>query len=534
MKNKYIYAGLILALIFGFQSCTKDFLELEPKTGQMEANYYTTEQEAFLAVTAVYDALSVQNWAFVPIMSDIFSDDAFCGGSDAGDMRQWQEIEQYILNAENSSSADLWNRCYSGIYRANLYLQKQDRIQWKTDGLKERLEAETKFLRAYFYWDLARHFGWIPIITQVLPSVDDYKNVTQNTPEEVYTQIAADLLDAIESDALPTDLSDNEIGRITVYAAKALLARIYLYHEGFAKPVLGTGNWTDGTTTIDATYARNALEDIIVSAKYELLDDYADIFSWENQNNPESLLEWQYSEKAKSDDWGGWGINGNFSVVFYGPRNPQGDPLYNSAGWSFSTITWSLVDEFEAEDPRLDATVYNAEESMTDYTRAFMNTGYFNKKYMPYTPFQATAGTTDHNWAKNYIDIRYADVLLMAAELNLGVNDSKALDYLNQVRERALGTGTGLLAIDMDDIYHERRVELGGEGHRKWDILRRGLTYAESMINASFVVPVGIDNEADFTNRNYKEGYWGMLPIPATEIRNVSPGVLKQYVPAYQ
>ncbi len=533
MKNKYILIGLIMALNIGFQSCTKDFLELEPKTNQSEANYYTNEDDAFLALTSVYDVLSVQNWAFVPIMSDIYSDDAFTGGSDAQDMKQWHDMEQSILDSENGSARDLWSRCYSGVYRANLYLQKQEQIPWETEGLKARFEAEAKFLRAYFYWDLVRHYGWVPIITTVLPNVADYKTLPQNTPDEVYTQMASDLLAAIP--ALPVTVPVNETGRITKYAAEALLARIYLFHEGFAKSVLGASAWSDGATTIDRAYATAALEDVIGSGAYQLLDNYADVFDWNNQNNEESVFEWQYSEKAKSDDWSGWGINGNFSVVMYGPRSPKGDPEYNSAGWSLAVVTWSLVDEFEANDPRLDASIYNADVSMTGYQKAFMNTGYFNKKYMPYTPFAATAGTPDHNWARNYIDIRYADVLLMAAELNLGANDAKALDYTNQVRTRSLGAGAELLSVDLDAIYHERRVELSGEGHRKWDILRRGLSYTQTMINASFTnIPVGIPNSGDFVNREYKDNYWGMLPIPATEIRNVAPGALQQYVPAYQ
>ncbi|MFN8255312.1 MAG: RagB/SusD family nutrient uptake outer membrane protein [Bacteroidales bacterium] len=531
MKNKYIISGLLLALLVGFQACTKDFLELEPKTNQSEANYYTNEAEAFLALTTVYDALSVQNWAFVPIMSDIYSDDAFAGGSSATDMEQWQDIEKSTVIAENNSASDLWNRCYTGIYRANLYLQKQDQIPWKTTGLKERYEAEAKFLRAYFYWDLVRHYGWVPIVTHVL-TVDEAKNLPQNTPDEVYNQIASDLLASIA--VIPETVPADEVGRVTKYAAQALLARIYLYHEGYAKVVLGTGEWTDGTTVINKAYATAALEEVINSGQYSLVANYADVFDWYNQNNEESVFEWQYSEKAKSDDWGGWGINGNFSVVFYGPRSPAGDPLYNSAGWSFATCTWSLFDEFEPGDPRLDASLYNADANMTTYLKAFMNTGYFNKKYMPFTPFQATAGTTDHNWARNYIDIRYADVLLMAAELNLGTNDAKALDYLNQVRTRSLGDGAALSSIDLDAIYHERRVELSGEGHRKWDLLRRGLSYTQTMINASFDIPGGVPNASDFANRDYKDGFWGMLPIPASELRNTNPGVLNQFVPAYQ
>ena len=107
-------------------------------------------------------------------------------------------------------------------------------------------------------------------------------------------------------------------------------------------------------------------------------------------------------------------------------------------------------------------------------------------------------------------------------------------DYFNQVRTRALGAGAAKTSITLDDIYHERRVEFGGEGLRKWDLLRRGETYAEQKINASFVVPSGATNPQHFTNRTYKTGTFGMFPIPASEIRNTNAGVLKQMVPAYQ
>ena len=257
MKNKIAYILSFIVLVMIQVSCSEDFLELQPKTGQVEANYYQTEDQALLAVAAVYDAYSVQNWQFVPTMSDIFSDDAFCGGANITDMSQWQEMEMFAMTLENGAAADLWNRCYSGIYRANLYLQKQEEIQWETEGLKERYEAEVLFLRAYFYWDLVRHYGSTPLITEVLPSIEDYKNATQNSPDELFTQIATDLLKA--SAVLPVELSATEKGRISKGAVDALIARIYMYHEGFAKPTLGLSNWSNGTTTIDKNYALNAL-----------------------------------------------------------------------------------------------------------------------------------------------------------------------------------------------------------------------------------------------------------------------------------
>ena len=123
----------------------------------------------------------------------------------------------------------------------------------------------------------------------------------------------------------------------------------------------------------------------------------------------------------------------------------------------------------------------------------------------------------------------------MAAEVWLTDNPTKALGYFNQVRTRALGAGAALTSLDIDKIYHERRVEFAGEGLRKWDLLRRGLSYAETKINASFVVPGGIPNPGDFTGRNWKgNNSWGMFPIPIDDIRNANSGVCQQMVPAYQ
>lgn len=533
MKKSILYSIIFLALAYAGTSCSKDFLELEPKTGQTEANYYKTEGDAFLAMAAVYDAYSVQNWQFAPTMADIWSDDAFCGGSDASDMAQWQDMESFKMEPENNSSSDLWNRCYSGIYRANLYLQKQDGITWVTDGLRERYEAEVKFLRAYFYWDLLRHFGWVPVITEVLPNVEDYKNLTQSTPNEIFTLIASDLLDAV--DVLPADIPPAEKGRISKGAVQAMIARIYLYHTGMSaisELGLTAQQWGDGTTIINKAYVQTALDQIINSGKYSLIPVYADLFDWANQNNAESVLEIQYSDKAKSGDWSGWNINGNFSCVWISVRNPQGDPKV-FPGWSFSVPTWSLADEFETGDPRKYVTLYDAEANLTDYNRAFMNTGYFNKKYMARADYQGSGGDPSHNFPRNFMDIRYADVLLMAAEVWLTDNPTKALGYFNQVRTRALGATAAKTSITLDDIYHERRVEFGGEGLRKWDILRRGLAYAEQMINASFVIPAGTPNAGDFANRTFKSNSWGMFPIPASEIRNMNSGILKQMVPAY-
>ena len=116
MKNKYIIIGLLLSALIGLQSCTKDFIDLDPKTGQQEANYYNNEEEAFLALTAIYDALSVQNWGNLYLSSECFSDDVFGGGGDYGDQEQLKEIDFGLITLENGSAHAIWNKSYSGIY----------------------------------------------------------------------------------------------------------------------------------------------------------------------------------------------------------------------------------------------------------------------------------------------------------------------------------------------------------------------------------------------------------------------------------
>jgi hypothetical protein len=526
--------AILTATIAVFQGCSDDFLELEPKTNRLEANSYNTQEDAFNAVVAVYDALAVQPWNFVPLQSDIFSDDAFCGGEQGGGMWQWQDQEIGIIDAENAAANDLWNRCYSGNYRANMFLQKEAGFAWQSENLRKRYHAEVITLRAYFYFDLVRHYGWVPIIDALLPSSEDYKDAQQNTPKEIFDFIAGELMTAMPD--LPETVPSSEKGRITTDMVRVLLARVYMFYESFGRNVLGVeGDLQAKGMPVTKQYVLDGLETIIASNRYKLLDNYADVFAWDNENNGESVFEWQYSEKTSHGDWGNmWGTDGALSIVMLGPRNPNPDTEF-SAGWSFGVITWSLFNEFEAADTvRLKTTIFDAGEQLTGYTPGFQNTGMFNLKYMPRADYYSTSGASELNWRKNYIDMRYADVLLMAAELILEQDQTKATGYLNEVRTRAMGDAAALSSITIDDIYHERRVEFAGEGHRKWDLLRRGLDYAKQKIDASWDIPSGLVNSDEFSGREFRTDTWGMLPVPAAEIRLSNNNALKQYVPAFQ
>lgn len=523
-----------LALSLGLASCSKDFLELDPLTGRVEANSYNTEDDALKAVYAVYDSYQTMYNNDVVGMSEAFSDDAFAGGEKAHDFQQFEGSENTDFSPENSDVVGLYERCYQGIYRANLYLSKEEGITFTTPGLKASLHAEALFLRAYMYWDLVRHYGWVPLIDHVLPSTEAYAATPQSAPSVIYQQIATDLLEALPN--LREVVPATETGRIRKAACQALIARIYLYHTGISK-ITGLGleaeKWGNGTTTIDKAFVQAQLSDIISKGKYSLQSKYASVFAWDNQNNSESILEIQYSKLGLS----GWSdvtqLNGNIFTLRCGIRRPRPSTDV-AAGWSACVLSWDLVNAY-GTDPRYSVSVFDAAKQLTSYQTSpaacYMNTGYFNAKYMPRTKYNSNlAGDMYLNYARNYIDIRYADVLLMAAELNV---DGKGLDYFNLVHTRA-GLPALTVLPDQEGIITERRLEFAGEGLRKWDLLRMGINYANVHCTQSFTSrPAGLANEDQFTGRVFHEDSWGMMPIPSKEIRNCNAGVLEQKIPYY-
>jgi starch-binding outer membrane protein, SusD/RagB family len=528
----------LIILITGLQSCADKFLELEPRINILEGNSYKTETDMFNAMVSVYKSHSASNGLEnVPINVDIYSDDAYAAGEPTGGMwESWQPIEIGQPDPEQSSIL-LWQKFYRSIYLANLYLQKEELIQWSSEDKRNRMKAEVLTLRAYTYWNLVRFYGWVPVMTKIPDNIEGVKAIPQSPPEEVYRIVLKDLLEALPG--LPETVALDEKGRITKDVVRVLIARIYLYYEGFAKPVLGiTDEWSDGTTTVNKAYVQNLMEEIINSGRYYLLENYADVFDWGNENNDESIFEWQYSDQGISSYAdGSLSRDGNFSCHIIGIRNPL-DPRTVS-GWSFATVSFSQVREFETGDTRLGVSVYNNEDSIGKGAHGpqFQYTGYFNAKYLPNASYRPS-GSVDLNWPINYKDMRYAEVLLIAAELFMNDDPQKAVGYLNQVRTRAMGEEAALQAADLniDAIYHERRVEFGGEGQRYWDLLRRGLAYAQEKIDYSWDTTTFPDYVAksDFLGRQFNSQTWGMLPIPATEIRAMNEGVLKQYVPAYK
>jgi starch-binding outer membrane protein, SusD/RagB family len=346
---------------------------------------------------------------------------------------------------------------FAGVNRANYILEFKDKTDFEG---KNQILAETKFLRAYYHFELVKWFGEIPLKGDERFKIDDEKTIPRASKEQVYASIEEDLLFAIENLAI----TPSQIGRATKGASQALLGKVYLFQNKFAP-------------------AANVLESLITqTGGYSLVQDYNSIFEMSGENGPESVFEVQYTDVEGA----GFGClqcsEGNVAVGFNGIRNYDG-PLFTS-GFSFNVPTAEAYAAYQTGDLRRDVAILNIEEWAAQTGATFgtghEHTGFFNRKYLPRVRNANAQGDLNLTNPNNYRAIRYADVLLMAAEaFNRGnIDDEKARFYLNQVRRRAFGNNNNDInsggAALTDFILEERRLELMGEGHRFFDLVRTG------------------------------------------------------------
>ncbi|GAF04194.1 RagB/SusD family nutrient uptake outer membrane protein [Saccharicrinis fermentans] len=490
----------------------EDYLEKESVTGQTDENFYQTEDDMYRALVAVYEPLQ-RNWgSAIQLTLDIASDDCYGGGSSSTDGVDLKKVNRGNTTASEEMWKSIWDDHYVGIYRANLFLEKLDGADISDEHRKE-YTGEVLFLRAYYYANLVRMFENIPLVTHVLEP-DEYVQ-TQAPVDDVYAQIASDLISAQDSLAGVT-YSDAEKGRVTEWAAQALLARIYLFYDG----VYGSG---DGTSTmpgnVTGANALAYLNDIIDNSGADLID-FASLWGHSEvddawvENSVEGIFEIQFSNQGESWQWSSVSYDtGNKMVVFVGPRGTPDDSEYYSS-WSFATGTQQLYDSYEDGDIRRNLTLIDADLELGEgnYSIGDQHTGYFNKKYAGLKSQVPEVGQPELNFPQNYISIRFADVLLMAAELEakIGTNGN-AVQHYNRVRARAFGDAYSPVGeVSVAQIFEERKREFAYEGIRYWDLLRQGmdvLTGAIEATNLGGIYDSGVNTAA--------RGFW---PIPSSEI----------------
>lgn len=494
MKAKAKLLLVVGALSIGFISCGDSFLEKGPIVGQVEEDFYKTEADAIAAVNSAYATLQFEltpGGHFRWFWGDIMSDDSDKGGEGDNDQFTLKQLEDFEGPTNTEYLQAEWEANYEGIYRANKVIERVPEIDM-SESLKARIIAEAKFIRAYFHYNLVTVFGRVPLVDRVL-SPSEY-NIAQSNPSDIWVLIEADLNDA--GSVLPkrSQYPAEDLGRATHGAAYGLLTKAYLYQGKFGE-------------------AKDAAEKVVNSGEYQLDPEYGNIFKLIGENGVGSVFEIQYMN-ASGGNWGRNNANeGTFSNVFQRARG-------QFEGFGFNIPTQDLVDEYFAEgfeDPRLQHTIFRIGDEMgdrgvftIDATGGFPHL-YYNKKAFNNKSEEAPFGDPSPNGGTNDRVIRYADILLMHAEAAYHVGDLEASkNSLNAVRARVgldpvSAAGEGLLQA----IYHERRVELGMEGHRFFDLVRTGRAATK------------------LGDKGFKVGINEVFPIPEFEITK-SNGVYSQ------
>ncbi len=503
---------LLLALIL--TGCSDDFLDTKPLDQEVTETFYKTEEQAMQAIIAVYDVLGYQetpgvSWAPFIVMSDILSDDSYAGGADANDGMDENELNTFNIPPTNKLVHAVWIKNYIGVYRANKLLEVIDGVN-ASDDFKKRLTAEAKFLRAYFYFEQVSYFENIPLILATIKGPSEYDQ-PQVAPELVYNQIALDLTEAMAD--LPAVIPATESGRISKWAAQALLARVYLFYNGVYGNELKAGD-----ATVDRNTVVGYLDDLIANSGHDLFPEYADNFKLSGEYGVESVFEISYGDTPPWWDWGYVrGGEGNLSAQMQGPR-VTGSAKWNR-GWSFGTVGQKLVDDLK-DDPRYEWTVLEQGEIDGTLEKGYQHTGYFSEKYSSDAMHWGSDGQFELNRTANHRVIRFSDVLLMAAELGSG----NAQQYLDRVRSRV---GLGSIPATPENIYNERRLELSLEGIRYFDVVRKGMTFATNEFTLQGIRgPLYVGDQITF-DVTFNPATKGFLPIPQTEI-DLSGGTFVQ------
>lgn len=467
MKN--VYKIFLSLFILSLSGCS-DFLDETPKGSYTTENFYKIEEHAFLALTGVYNKaafVSTDNalWVF----GDVVSDDAVKGGS-AGDQSEIEFLEEFDYSSNNGYLLKIWTDYYEGITRANYLLYYADNIDMDAD-LKARVLGEAKFLRAYFYFNLVNIFGEIPLKIQP-PVNSSLIHIGTSSVADVYAQIEEDLTDATE--VLEVEYSGADVGRATQGAAWGLLAKANLYQ----------GEWQK---------ALDAIQELENLGLYSLEPVYKNNFIDSTQNNSESIFEIQH-------------LSGQ--IPKQGSHLNQWFGAPDNNGYAFNAPLQDFVDEFEVTagavvDPRLDYTVGQTGQNWINgepFDPTWSATGYLQKKHAQPLSEEPIIGDA----SLNYVYMRYADILLMKAEALNELNQmALAIVPLNEVRKRARESylfdldlpGAGSVPVNLlpdvvagsqasvrTAIQHERRVELGFEFHRFFDLMRYGAATAEAAL----------------------------------------------------
>lgn len=486
--KKYIYIKPFILIMLLLTACNDDILEKSNPAQLSTDTFFQTADQLQSSVNAIYSALQANqlyNREYF-FLHDMLSDENSANSQLEAPRRA---VLEYSLAPTNLLIVSVFTGCYRVIHRANLVISKAGEVPEIeiSEDMRNRLIAEARFLRAWAYFELVSLWGPVPMLTEPATSPEGSERTPVNT---IYDEVIIPDLDFAEENLLlKSEYDAADLGRATKGSAQALKGRIYLFRAA-----------QDPAFYADA---REELDKVIQSVEYSLVDSYMDNFTHLNENNAESIFEVQFSESFGSGNpWSPDG-NGIAEITF---RGQEYTPV---TGWNNVDPAEGLRNAYEAGDPRFD---YNFFVNGDTY-----NNGTETMEGLEEPGWQKYSNAYQRNSENqisgiNFRVIRYADVLLMMAEVENELNGpDAAVGYVNQVRARPSVdmppiTPTPATKEEMFDlIVNERRVELAGEQIRNRDI-RRWRRAGK------------LDSEPIANYRDIHD----LLPLPTNEIDNNS------------
>ncbi len=555
-KIKYFIA---ISTIFVATSCT-DYLDTENLYGKSLDTYYKSPTDITEAMSGVYNAIYISAPLSEEQIAANLMDNMMLGGGGPDDKAaKWTDSFE---DPQEDTYRDMWIESYNGIARANAIIEKTAVADFskffatKEEGeaFKQNAIGEATFMRAFFYFRLAKFFGGVPLIVKV----SDSKTVGRSTYTEVYAQIATDLKTAIAM--LPAkpfpSIPTAEYGHANKWVAEAYLARVYLMYTGYMTNIEKTATTelpTVGGSSLSAANIKTYLDDCIANSGYKLASDFRNLwpYSYVNKSAGTNVLPWA---AANNLAWVGQDGSaptfgtGNYETMFVqrfsfgdwnwsnGPRYTNRLALFNSMrgnslspfgeGWGMCTVNPKLFNDWADADPRKLGSILQvgkAEQGTAGYAgdKGDHETGYFNKKYaslqhnVPGTTTVKGMFVQMYGWsnadmqlmhAQDFIYMRFADVLLMHSEI------TGTATGLNAVRARA---GLGAVGYSLVALKEERLHELAFEGLHWFDLVRWG--DVETAFTGSF--PVRNSGSNGTYTQKYRPEIKGLMPIPETEMR---------------
>lgn len=486
---KKIYFAICAFAVLILSSCGTDFVTAVHNSAEPQEEYYIDESRIMYSLVAAYDPLKwfdyFSGYAPLNMTSDIMADDIYCGGSNEGDQPSLSHAHLYKIHSKELPS-NIWTVCYSGVNRSCHVIENVDKVPGLSDEKKQRYVAEAIVLKAFYYTQLWKFWGNIPYYDQNLTAP---YYTEQFKADQVYERIVTNLETVFEMNVLPMKADPGTEGRVTKAMAYMLYAEAVMYQN-------------------DATRYDKALEymdEIIASAQYSLVADFASIWEESGEWGSESIWEINYISEGAARSWGSPIATGGavYPMLSGVPGAPEASGY--KGGWGFGPVAQSAWDMYAEDDIRRDGGILNFYYEFPDLTlgeERWQYTGLFLKKYVArMNGNHGQIADADMNYGNNQRIYRYAETLLNAAELGVLTGKDRS-QHLAAVRARANCKDTGTTQLD---ILEERHKEFVGEGKRYWDLIRTG--QAETVLTAANHVW----REIDWTPG---KKYW---PLPQSE-----------------